>query len=1005
MVRERLPKGGRSHAAEFLRSDRLGAFVVVAILVTVGAANLLWSAGVPSTSNPARMPPTTDPFPVLPAAAHLYVVPIPPTANTSEQLTLLSLQGLVNRNRAELYLDFSNESGNATSMLTFLTQRYGVSYDVVTPDWAFARYLPGLAGIVVYDPSRPESVNIVTMMAALEDAVIAGPDTAAVLHAAYGLPILFDYATSNWTALDAVGAYDRALREFYPSMAANLLAILPPDRLPLRDYLIATRTFVFYDEQGVLASPADLASTQRILAATPRGIPILGWFNSPTLTEENAFVQLASQYGKEIVGSQTVPNLSVLTAYGRNETHVQLGSPGGPVTLQNKTYAVVAVPDGDNLDFVADRMRTLWAEPERGTFPLAWSLSPLLASLAPPYLDYYYASASPEDRFVAGPSGAGYLYPDYLGSGDLTPYLEFTGRYLNATDMDVAWLLNAFTASEIPYRPTTLSAYVDGLHPRGLVLDYDDQPKTQDAWIQSGTTASAPVIRSTQMWTTVDNFMAKVSAAIASWGGGAHFLWITVYTFRFDLGDARAMIDELSNRTNGNLVLVTPEQLFSLLEQDVQARAQAMLTAMRADPFVATFLNSDLTAAQNLLETPSSGADAATRAANAYGASQDLQAAALEETVFVLGLFLLSAAASVALGRRRGYGRGRPSLAEARSLLMVAAAFALFFLALRASLAANFWSYQWILVGILLGGFGRPLRRYIDKRYPRVGLPATAAFDLVFVALSLGTNVAFALAAIGTVAVLDAVAARVRVRPGTFVLGVALGCAAGFLVAVDPVSYGVLGLLLLGPLVTLPARARPGAWDTAKGGWIRGGILALPLFGLAVASNYSLALRLQIQGAGLTLLAVVLLAFGSLIGLLVARGSSPTNLRMLHVLSFVAAGAFALATAFSEGTVGTAILLLGMAASFTIAGETTLRSYVARGGDPSAVIAGAVAWIPLIVLFLRMPPVVYSLTLARFPEGIEAILYAPEFLFAGVAAVLAVVAWHRSRRPRGQDAV
>ena len=228
----------------------------------------------------------------------------------------------------------------------------------------------------------------------------------------------------------------------------------------------------------MLATPEQIASTQRILAATPRGIPILGWFPSPTLTEENAFIQLASRYGKAVFGSEGVPTLSVLPAYGRNEVRPQPAPPAAP-PLQNKTYAVVAVPDGDNLDFVDHRMRTLWAEAGRGTFPVAWSLSPVLADLAPPYLDYFYSSATPDDRFVMAPSGAGYLYPDHLGPGDLAPYLETTARYASLTGMDVPWLLNAFVASEIPYSSATLSAYVAALHPRGLVLHHDAHATTQ----------------------------------------------------------------------------------------------------------------------------------------------------------------------------------------------------------------------------------------------------------------------------------------------------------------------------------------------------------------------------------------------------------------------------------------------------------------------------------------------------------------------------------------------
>ena len=973
---------------------------MVALLLVTGLANLLYDAGVPTEASSARMSPLADPFPLVAPSGSLHVLQVPATTNVSTRLTLLSIQGLVNRDRTELYLDFDNETGNASSMLSFLRSRYDVSTDQVSRDRVYAQYFPRASGLVVFDPARPESVNVVTMMAGIRNAAIAGPDTAAFLHAAYGLPILFDYGTSNWTSLDAVGAYDRALAELYPSCSPNLLAILPPDRLPLRDYLIATRSFVFYQPQGILAAPGELASTQRVLAATPRGIPILGWFDSPTLTEENAFIQFASQYGKSVVGSEDVPDLSVLTAYGRNLVRSPSAPPATPA-LQNKTYAVVAVPDGDNLDFVDHRMRTLWAEPERGTFPVAWSLSPVLADLAPPYLDYFYSSATPDDRFVMAPSGAGYLYPDHLGPGDLAPYLETTARYASLTGMDVPWLLNAFVASEIPYSSATLSAYVAALHPRGLVLDYDDQAKTQESWMQAGGGTAAPVIRSTQAWTTTDNLLAKVGAAMATWDAGPHFLWLTVYTFRFNLHDAATMVHELSNRTGGNLVVVTPEQLFSLMEEDFEARAASQLASLRSDPVAVALFAPSLAVAQGYLDAPAPSADPSVAAYHAYLASATLREVDLTEAVVACGLAVVLAAL-VSLSAVRG---SRFSLRSRRremlALPVLAAASGLFLLAVRAGLAANFWSYQWIIVGVVLAGVGRPLRRYLDRSYPRFSLAMTAVLDLLFVGLSLMTNVAFALAAIGTVAVLDSVIARERVRPSVLLLAVTLGSAAGLLVTLDAVSFAFLAFVLVAPLMFLREATPVEETSARRGAWRRGFVLAFPLAALVVASNFSLGLRLGLEGTQLAAMAGALLALGSLAGVLAARRWINANTRVLQVLAFGLAGVLGAAVGFSDGTLATGLLLLGFVACLTAAAESSLRLYAAEGGNLGAVAAASVSWIPLFLLFFRMPPVIYSLTLIRLPEALEALLYAPEFLMALAAGLLAAVAFLRWRRAAG----
>ena len=147
-------EGLRPRIGVRLPRETLAPLLVAALLLATGVANLWGDLGVPSSSSPARLSPSADPFPVLPAAPILHVLPVPWTTNASAELTLTSLQGLVNRNGAQLYLDVDNETGNASSMLTFLASRYGVTYDVVDLAWVYAHYLSSVRGIIVTDPAR-----------------------------------------------------------------------------------------------------------------------------------------------------------------------------------------------------------------------------------------------------------------------------------------------------------------------------------------------------------------------------------------------------------------------------------------------------------------------------------------------------------------------------------------------------------------------------------------------------------------------------------------------------------------------------------------------------------------------------------------------------------------------------------------------------------------------------------------------------------------------------------
>ncbi|HEY5539654.1 MAG TPA: hypothetical protein VIL58_09005, partial [Thermoplasmata archaeon] len=178
------------------RASRPAAGVLAGLFLLVLAANLLWPE-TPSTGSGLRMDPDESPFPLLRMGPELRVVALAPSANLSTRLLLTSLQGLANRAQVELYLDTSAVSGNTTDMLSFLSTRYDVNYSFLTTAEAIETYAPRTAGLVVYDPSRPESVNVATMIAADRGAALVGPDLAPSLEEAYGLPVLFDYRTSD----------------------------------------------------------------------------------------------------------------------------------------------------------------------------------------------------------------------------------------------------------------------------------------------------------------------------------------------------------------------------------------------------------------------------------------------------------------------------------------------------------------------------------------------------------------------------------------------------------------------------------------------------------------------------------------------------------------------------------------------------------------------------------------------------------------------------------------
>jgi len=645
-------------------------------------------------------------------------------------------------------------------------------------------------------------------------------------------------------------------------------------------------------------------------------------------------------------------------------------------------------------------MWDLWSEPARGNASFAWSLNPLLVDLAPPLLDMYYDRATSFDRFIAAPSGAGYLYPDYTGPRDLPFFVNFTKRYMDAADMDVVWLLNAFTASEIPYSSASLSTYVDGTRPGGIVLDYDDQPRTRDLWMQAGAQAIAPVVRSTHFWTTTDNVLGKLDTSIAT-GGPPHFLWLTVYTWRFDLNDAQGLVGELSRRMAGNLEVVTPTQFFGLLQADFVRTAHVRLAAMDGDPIASILFPRLMDSARAHLrdaDASVSGGDVNRAAYSAYLGLEELRSVSSAEALLASLLVVLAAAILAYLAHRSSRSPRAPSgRLRLDVLVIVTAAVALLVFALREALDQNFWTYPTILLGVATAGIHRPLRHWLDRAYPGRAPTAAALLALVVMALAIRTSAAFPLAVIGTLLAIDAYLARRPGDPSEVLVGLGFGTAIGFVGGFDLPTFAVLSILLVIPTLAVHGPAVSEMPGRRPGALIPGFLLALPLSALCVAFYYSLALRLEFQGGDLLTITGALLVLAPTLALLTRRILPPIPRIVSEMAGLALAVVFGGGVLLSQGAVPTVLALLGLFASLSYAALAELDRFLDRGGSGRRALGMAILFLPLIVLFFRMPPIVFSLTILRLPEAVEVALYAPTVMIAATALLLAVVIGLRIR--------
>src|SRR2546422_3588292 len=163
----------------------VGLGLLVIVLTGLVAVALEPREGTLPSALPARAPL----FPRFPASRNVTVVGLD-FSNESEVIVAASLQGIVNARVARIFLEHDPPMEIDSRLLDLLVTRHGVAVNRTSLDSAIRTFAPEIAGLIVYDPSVPESVNVGTTLSGLRRGLLVAPAQATAYTAALGLPVL-----------------------------------------------------------------------------------------------------------------------------------------------------------------------------------------------------------------------------------------------------------------------------------------------------------------------------------------------------------------------------------------------------------------------------------------------------------------------------------------------------------------------------------------------------------------------------------------------------------------------------------------------------------------------------------------------------------------------------------------------------------------------------------------------------------------------------------------------
>ena len=322
-----------------------------------------------------------------------------------------------------------------------------------------------------------------------------------------------------------------------------------------RDYAVATRAFTLWPNQNL-----DSSLLETILGEMDTNGTYLGWFGGDFKGEVGG-TELCSRNSVRIAATDYSDNLSVFSGVkghvGRHPAH-RTDTP----EVANKVYVTLTYSEGDNLQYDQHRMRALWDDDARGEVPLNWSISPLLADIAPAMMEYYQRTATRNDHLTCGPSGLGYMYPNAWPSETLDAYTKQTAKYMRRTDLNTIYMLNRENGQDAALSRSVVNSYAKNVDPDGVTLNFGGRTSAETT-VREGKLARSkgPLVNdATQLVDVIESQIPD------DWNGDEPaFVAVGLLAWNFRPSD---FVDELLD-LGSDYELVHSDEFFDLVRRSV----------------------------------------------------------------------------------------------------------------------------------------------------------------------------------------------------------------------------------------------------------------------------------------------------------------------------------------------------------------------------------------------------------------------------------------------------
>lgn len=386
----------------------------------------------------------------------LYVFNRTEKLNNQQAILAEAIQGIYGRTNQKFYYD----SGSAYEMwLDDMVNNYGfTAQDITLAEMVNMFKTDYNSKYVLYDgTTNPQSLNAACTIAGALDLL---PVDVSIEESAKEMGLTMEVDATEMTEADAFNQYKDLLNN-------DGIVQISPDgfNTQMRDYGIGCKYLYMWPKN--MSDLSVMKFRAEALEWAKKDSPIYGWVPN----DEAIDVNIASTNGLFTLASDFCTNMSVYTckdAFGEL-TFKQNHKTSEVVAEQGKHYVCIMMSDGDNVQTWYNTFATnekYYADPNRGDFPMGWSIQPSLVDLGPNILNYVYGKQTENDYFVCSVSGHGYINPQVYPAMD--SFIGGLDAYLQYADLSVVQILDAGPSSDVIEMYAKIPSLKGGIYCYGM---------------------------------------------------------------------------------------------------------------------------------------------------------------------------------------------------------------------------------------------------------------------------------------------------------------------------------------------------------------------------------------------------------------------------------------------------------------------------------------------------------------------------------------------------------